>query len=711
MKFWRYIANKKSTFSNNNDSLEEQKQDTTDLSSSLDSSKEDEQNLQEQNDSQQSGESRESSSNQDTLEDQETKEHVSEKDQESLEESSSSEDDSSKEQNSSEEQNAGEMETSKNKESSQSSSEDDLNQEQKTSQENSSSQNEPNENGENTSKQSFSEQGSSDEQENVQEQSSSEKESQEQNPSEQESSSHQDSEDNQDLEGQDANQGDYIDQSLSSKMPFGGAGAFQASSEDQNSSGSQGIEKQESSKDPSTLEGQGSNNQELSRPLDTSQEPKLSESSSNQESKSSREQSSSEKEANENKDASPSQERNETSATQDQESSIDQGISQEQKESKNKESNGQERDINEGTTLKDQDTKEEKNHKQDNDEASDLDPSSIPQEEKQDNKPKKSEKEKSHKRKKDPFKDGDAEVPKEKIEKPERTEATNQFLGQLGTLPFFKDRSHGGSYSIDTSSDTEVSETVIRTLISKFLNQRFCRKVSDLNVRSTALERSEGFYRWDVKRVVKHLETEQLTKVLHDKYGYQYAQGKYENVPLSFYFDMSGSMSNYTNMLSVMAIELLKKDVKVLVGFNETVHVQIESIPKELTVKELAKFLSSAGYSSSIENCPKETKDRITYRAINQDIDKYLISKKAEKCVIFADCDPIREIIRLSQKVQVYWFNFESYFRSYDLGGYKGFAYKVSSLEDIAEGLIKVNEKRFEALVYTDTDSDKTLRR
>ena len=146
----------------------------------------------------------------------------------------------------------------------------------------------------------------------------------------------------------------------------------------------------------------------------------------------------------------------------------------------------------------------------------------------------------------------------------ELSEQTNQFLNQLNELPSFEDRDRGAGYSIDTEGYTELPDSMIRTLIAKFLNQRFCKHSTDLNVRSNSLEKSRGFYKWEVKDVITHLETHQITKVFDDKYGYEYANGKNENVPLSFYFDMSGSMSEYTNLLAVIAIELLKKGVKVL---------------------------------------------------------------------------------------------------------------------------------------------------
>ena len=294
----------------------------------------------------------------------------------------------------------------------------------------------------------------------------------------------------------------------------------------------------------------------------------------------------------------------------------------------------------------------------------------------------------------------------------ELSEQTNQFLNQLNELPSFKDRDRGAGYSIDTEGYTELPDSMIRTLIAKFLNQRFCKHSTDLNVRSNSLEKSRGFYKWKVKDVITHLETHQIIKVFDDKYGYEYANGKNENVPLSFYFDMSGSMSEYTNLLAVIAIELLKKGVKVLIGFNERVNVQIESIKKNIDVQELADILESAGYSnwgwSSGRDCFKKD-SRVIFKYIDRNLDNYLLYKKAEKCVVFSDFDPLDEVVNLSQGTEVYWFCFESNFDRSDLRNYNGFIYKVRNARDIVNGLIKVNEKRFETLCYV--DNPKTLQR
>ena len=307
----------------------------------------------------------------------------------------------------------------------------------------------------------------------------------------------------------------------------------------------------------------------------------------------------------------------------------------------------------------------------------------------------------------------DEDISEESLEKDdyELSDQSNKFLEELSSLPSFKDRDRKDGYSIDTSKYSSIPDSLVRTLISKFLNQRFCKRDTDLNIRSNSFSKTHGFHKWEVKDMIVHLETEQLNKVLEDKYGYQYANGVSENVPLSFYFDMSGSMSEYTNMLAVIAIELLKKNVKVLIGFNERVNVQIDKIDKNITIDELVSVLESAGYSGySYNNSDRFIRNsKVTYKFINRDIDDYLLSKECEKCVVFSDFDPLSEVICLSQKAKVYWFCFENYFTKYDLGRFKGFIYQANSAEDIINGLIKVNENRFETLCFV--SNSKTLQR
>ena len=487
----------------------------------------------------------------------------------------------------------------------------------------------------------------------------------------------------------------------------------QQSSESQKQSSQneeQSQENQQQSEQQQSSESQEKSSQSDEQPQESQQQLEQQQSSQSQEQSSqSDEQSQENQQQLEQQQSSQSQEQSSQSDEQPQESQpqSDQQQSSESQEKSSQQSSQSEEQSQElqqedlTQSLEEQDTLEAKKEKlqQLRDKLKDY-----ADKKKQDDEKSKKDKTHLHEEKK--------EIEESEEKQYELSEQTNQFLNQLNELPSFEDRDRGAGYSIDTEGYTELPDSMIRTLIAKFLNQRFCKHSTDLNVRSNSLEKSRGFYKWEVKDVITHLETHQITKVFDDKYGYEYANGKNENVPLSFYFDMSGSMSEYTNLLAVIAIELLKKGVKVLIGFNERVNVQIESIKKNIDVQELADILESAGYSnwgwSSGRDCFKKD-SRVIFKYIDRNLDNYLLSKKAEKCVVFSDFDPLDEVVNLSQGTEVYWFCFESSFDRSDLRNYNGFIYKVRNARDIVNGLIKVNEKRFETLCYV--DNPKTLQR
>lgn len=275
-------------------------------------------------------------------------------------------------------------------------------------------------------------------------------------------------------------------------------------------------------------------------------------------------------------------------------------------------------------------------------------------------------------------------------------------LSALKNLADFTERERGGGFELNFDEDVDVSPLVIKTLIAKFLNQRFCRRESDLNKRAYSFEKADGMHTWDTKAVATHLKTQQLTKVLKDKYGYSYDKGKSEEIPLSFYFDLSGSMNAYSAELATIALELIKRDVKVLVGYNETVRYQIESVSPRLTVEELGKKLIWAA-NREVEF----KKNEISAKKINRNIDTFLIDSKAEKCVVFSDFDIRNEVIRLSQKCKTYWFCFEKNASKSNVSEFKGFIYKTQNIDDVKKGLIKVNSNRFENLCFMEKEASK----
>lgn len=67
------------------------------------------------------------------------------------------------------------------------------------------------------------------------------------------------------------------------------------------------------------------------------------------------------------------------------------------------------------------------------------------------------------------------------------------------------------------------------------------------------------------------------------------------------------------------------------------------------------------------------------------------------------DFDPRYAIFNLSNYIKTYWFCFEAIFTNKDLQEkYYGFLYKVKTLEDIVNGLVRINERRFESLAFID---------
>ena len=294
-------------------------------------------------------------------------------------------------------------------------------------------------------------------------------------------------------------------------------------------------------------------------------------------------------------------------------------------------------------------------------------------------------------------------------EKKERIidEQTKSFLNELQNLPPYEQRTTQDGFGNLESSDEKIPEALIKTLITKFLTQRFKKKKSELNTRSqTSLEKKEGFHKWDIPQVAIHLESKQYTRILRDKYSYEYGKGSAETIPLSFYFDLSASMSEFNPILIILIKELLKNNIKVLVGYNNQIKGQIDSINQKTSDEILINELIQIGYGSSFKK-----NQGLKGKEIHSDLYHYLKRKQAEKCVVFSDYDPQEDIVELSKIAQVYWFCFENRWHiDMVMDSFNGFYYKVKDLDDIYLGLVEINSKRFETLCYLN-EMQKTKRR
>lgn len=265
----------------------------------------------------------------------------------------------------------------------------------------------------------------------------------------------------------------------------------------------------------------------------------------------------------------------------------------------------------------------------------------------------------------------------------------------LRDIPHFSERSKGGGMHLE-DKEVNIPVRIIKMLISKFLDQRFTRRESDLNERAYSFERADGLHKWDIPAIAVHVNTKQLTKVLQDRYGYAYEKGKNEQVPLSFYFDLSGSMSKHSSELATIVIELAKRDVKTLIGFNQTVMWQIDKVAKTMDIGKLSNILVEAVCQDT--NISKN--QLVTAKQIDQTLDTFLKNARAEKCVVFSDFDPRSQVLSLSQFCKTYWFCFEQNFEKADLSSFKGFIWKTQNMNDLRKGLVKVNKSRFEALTH-----------
>lgn len=265
---------------------------------------------------------------------------------------------------------------------------------------------------------------------------------------------------------------------------------------------------------------------------------------------------------------------------------------------------------------------------------------------------------------------------------------SSDLLNDISQLLNKKEKNKDQEIQIKKSQE-EINFIIIKNLINRFLKLYFKEKKSTLNERAKSdIEKTHGYYYWDKKRIARHLTTMEYTKILNDKYDMQYAQGKNESVPLAFYFDLSGSMKNYTLILSQISYYLLRNKIKVLIGFNEQIYYQINEINNKVTLKELTYFF---------ENYYNTLNTNIKYLNIHENIDTYLIQKLCEKCVVFSDNDSYSEVCELSKKCDVYLLYAANYFKQDD-DNFKGCVFNINNEEDLFNALRNISKTNFQVL-------------
>ena len=232
-----------------------------------------------------------------------------------------------------------------------------------------------------------------------------------------------------------------------------------------------------------------------------------------------------------------------------------------------------------------------------------------------------------------------------------------------------------------------LDERLINNLINKFLKLYYRDKKSDLNNRSkNDFYKTYGYYYWDKKAIARHLVTKDYNKILNDKYDITYNVGK-ENIPLAFYFDLSDSMTEYTDILAYIALSLLHNNIKVLIGFNEKIFYQINNISPKVNSEYLKYYF---------DNYYRIVSSYIDSIIINENIDTYLINKRCERCVIFSDQDSYKNICNLVNYCQVYLYYFLTY--GANEKEFNGVYFEIKNKTDIAKHLIEMANTSYHVL-------------
>lgn len=225
----------------------------------------------------------------------------------------------------------------------------------------------------------------------------------------------------------------------------------------------------------------------------------------------------------------------------------------------------------------------------------------------------------------------------------------------------------------DDGKNKDVDEELLILSIKHFIDTSF-KKNSDINKmgyeRLGALGGDEGY---NFPGIITRMETGNYMDIPNQRYLEEPSLGAERSIPLSFYFDMSGSMFESTDLLAKLCFILLKNDISIIFGFNEYVEGVVLAEDGIKSIEELKKAMSDDNWKNYIS----EREDR--------NLANFLQNRNAEKCVIFSDFDPYESVCNLSDFCKVYWFCFENRYNhpNYDFKDFKGNVYKTRSFDDM----------------------------
>lgn len=231
----------------------------------------------------------------------------------------------------------------------------------------------------------------------------------------------------------------------------------------------------------------------------------------------------------------------------------------------------------------------------------------------------------------------------------------------------------------------EINEEVLLLAIKHFIDTSF-KKDSDIN--KMGYERTDdinGDISYNYRGIIVDVATNNYLDIPNQRYIEAPSVGQEKTIPLSFYFDVSGSMYEHTDFLAKISFLLLKNGISILYGFNEYINGMILADDGLKTIEELKKALTENNLHGHLSD--KESKE----------LNKFLRGRKAEKCVIFADFDPYEAIVDLSYDCKVYWFCFENRYNSprYSFKGFKGNAYYVDGFDSMKSHFVNMDNYEY----------------
>lgn len=216
----------------------------------------------------------------------------------------------------------------------------------------------------------------------------------------------------------------------------------------------------------------------------------------------------------------------------------------------------------------------------------------------------------------------------------------------------------------EKDKNNEINEEVLLLAIKHFLDTSF-KKDNDMNKMGfDRIDEVGGELNYNYRGIIIDKLTNNYMDIPNQRYIEKPDNGLDKTIPLSFYFDVSGSMYEYTDFLARISFLLLKNNISILYGYNDYINGVIYAEDGIKTVEELKKILI-------------EDNHRYYLKTINEPsrtLEKFLKDKGAEKCVIFSDFDPYNAVCTLSETCKVYWFCFENRYNypNYDFKTFRG---------------------------------------